>query len=102
MSGEYYEIVEMTLRERNNILINSALKKKHLLRYNVLILYADNCPGQNKNQTMVAYLSYLVKIIKRFPCVELYFLISGHTKFSPDRNFGPIKQELGQELLKYP
>jgi hypothetical protein len=59
-----------------------------------LILYADNCPGQNKNQTMIAYLSYLVKILKRFPCVELHYLISDHTKFSPDRNFGHIKKNV--------
>ena len=43
---------------------------------------------------MVAYLSLLVKVIKRFPCVELHFLILGHTKFSPDKNFGHIKSRV--------
>ena len=65
-----------------------------------LILYTDNCPGQNKNKnkTMAAYLRYLVNVIKRFPCVEHHFLISSDTKFSPDRNFGHIKTRVSQEI----
>jgi len=56
-----------------------------------LILYCDNCPGQNKNRDLTAYLTYLVKIEKLFPEIQLYFMIAGHTKFSPDGNFGNIK-----------
>jgi len=59
-----------------------------------LILYADNCCGQNKNQFLIGYLSYLVKIKKKLKHVELYFMIVGHTKFSPDSHFGLIKQRL--------
>ena len=53
---------------------NSVISMLHfyLARYvpngTSLILYADNCPGQNKNKTIVTYLSYLVKVIKRFMC----------------------------------
>jgi len=40
---------------------------------------------------MIAYLCYLVKIQKRHPQIDLYFLIAGHTKFGADGNFGTIK-----------
>ena len=62
-----------------------------------LIFYADNCAAQNKNSTMIAYLCYLAKIIKRHPQIELYFMISGHTKFTPDRHFGTIKSKIRTE-----
>ena len=61
-----------------------------------LILYADNCRGQNKNQILIGYLSYLVKVKQTYPEIDLYFLIVGHTKFAPDSNFGNIKQKLAQ------
>ena len=56
-----------------------------------LVIYADNCAGQNKNKFLIGFLIYLVKIKKIFPRIELNFLISGHTKFSPDSHFGTIK-----------
>jgi len=59
-----------------------------------IILYADNCPGQNKNQTLVAYCCYLTKILKRHTDIEINFMVVGHTKFSPDRHFGTIKSLL--------
>ena len=61
-----------------------------------LILYTDNCPGQNKNYFVLGYLIYLVKIKKRYKEVELYFMIVGHIKFSPDAHFGMIKKKLQQ------
>jgi len=60
----------------------------------IIILYADNAPGQNKNQTLVAYLCYLVQIIRRHPRIYLNFMIAGHTKFSPDRHFGTLKKKI--------
>lgn len=59
-----------------------------------LRLFADNCPGQNKNQTMIGFLCWLVKVMNLFSEIELYFLISGHTKFGPDQHFGRIKNAL--------
>lgn len=53
----------------------------HYIRHNVslhkrsLILYADNAGGQNKNQYLVGYLTYIVKALKRFDEIEFYFLI---------------------------
>jgi len=56
-----------------------------------LIIYCDNCGGQNKNQYLIGYLAYIVKVLKILKRVELYFLVVGHTKFAPDSHFGTIK-----------
>ena len=54
-------------------------------------LHADNCVGQNKNNTMLHYLIWrvMVGLHKR---IVMSFLILGHTKFSPDWCFGLLKQ----------
>ena len=54
-------------------------------------LHADNCVGQNKNNTMLQYLMWrtMVGLHKK---ITLSFLIVGHTKFSPDWCFGLIKR----------
>jgi len=62
-----------------------------------LILYCDNCGGQNKNQYLIGYLAYMVKVEKYLNGVELYFMIVGHTKFGPDGNFGKLKRKLRDE-----
>jgi len=56
-----------------------------------LVIYADNCCAQNKNQYFIGYLCYLVKILKQYNEIELYFMVVGHTKFSPDSHFGNLK-----------
>jgi len=55
-----------------------------------LHIHADNCTGQNKNNTMLQFLSWTtdVGITTRW---EMSFMIAGHTKFSPDGVFGKIK-----------
>ena len=55
-------------------------------------LHADNCVGQNKNNTMIEYLAWRVITGLSTSC-ELSFMIAGHTKFSPDRFFGLIKRK---------
>lgn len=56
-----------------------------------LYMHADNCAGQNKNSTMLWYL--LWRCINGYNnYIRLSFLISGHTKFSPDGGFGLIKR----------
>ena len=56
---------------------------KHQISKDIhLVLFADNCAAQNKNQSYIGYLAYLVKVLKMFPTIELFFFISGHTKFS--------------------
>ena len=55
-------------------------------------LHADNCCGQNKNNTMVQYLMWRV-LTGLHQTISLHFMISGHTKFSPDACFGLIKRK---------
>ena len=57
-----------------------------------IFLHADNCVGQNKNNAMIHYLAWRVKVGLSTSC-ELSFMIPGHTKFSPDRFFGMIKRK---------
>jgi len=59
-----------------------------------IIFYCDNCPGQNKNMTVIAYLCHLVFDLKRHPSISLNFMVSGHTKFAPDRHFGTLKKKV--------
>ena len=56
-----------------------------------LCLHADNCVGQNKNNTMVWYIAWRV-IINWSKACKLSLMIPGHTRFSPDRFFGLIKR----------
>lgn len=56
----------------------------------ILILFADNCVGQNKNNAMIQYLYYRLLTRKNIK-IEYNFLLAGHTKFAPDRNFGLLK-----------
>ena len=55
-------------------------------------LHADNCCGQNKNNTMVQYLMWRV-LTGLHHSIRFHFLITGHTKFSPDACFGLIKRK---------
>ena len=54
-------------------------------------LHADNCVGQNKNNTMLHYLIWRV-LVGLHKNITLSFLIVGRTKFSPDWCFGLLKQ----------
>ena len=58
-----------------------------------LILFSDNCPGQNKNRNMVLTLLRLLHQGKFFR-IEHYFLVPGHSYMSCDRQFGNIILEL--------
>ena len=55
-------------------------------------LHADNCSGQNKNNTTVQYLMWRV-LTGLHNTVNLHFMITGHTKFSPDACFGLVKSK---------
>ena len=55
------------------------------------LLHADNAVGQNKNNTVLHYLSW--RVLKgQNPTIMLKFIIPGHTKFAPDRFFGLVKR----------
>jgi hypothetical protein len=51
-----------------------------------LLLQADNCVGQNKNNAAIQYLLWH-SMTGRNERVSLSFMIAGHTKFAPDRFF---------------
>ncbi len=56
-----------------------------------LILHADNCCGQYKNNTMIQYLAWRV-LTGRHTDISLSFLVVGHTKFTPDWCSGLVKR----------
>jgi hypothetical protein len=56
-----------------------------------LILWADNCPGQNKNSTLYQLLAWLMEG-GLYDVVELKFQVKGHTRNSVDRGFGITKR----------
>ena len=55
-------------------------------------LNANNCIGQNKNDTMIQYLTWRAMKELHTDIVNS-FLIVGHTKFSPDYGFGVFKKK---------
>ena len=64
----------------------------HSLGESEVFLHADNCCGQNKNNTMIQYLCWRV-MTGRHSKITLSFLVVGHTKFSPDWCFWLLKQK---------
>lgn len=60
-----------------------------------IVLFSDNCVGQNENNAVLQYLLWRVMSGKN-DNISLHFLLTGHTKFSPDRNFGIIKSKFAK------
>lgn len=56
-----------------------------------LIVFTDNCPGQNKNWLLMAFWLQLVKE-KRFTTITHHFLVTGHTHLPSDRDFALIEK----------
>lgn len=56
-----------------------------------LIIFTDNCPGQNKNWLLMSLWLQLVKENK-FKTITHYFLVSGHTHLPSDRDFALIEK----------
>ena len=63
-----------------------------------LRLHADNCSGQNKNNTVLQYLAWRV-LSGLHRCVTMSFMLVGHTKFSPDWCFGLLKQKFRRTFV---
>ncbi len=53
-------------------------------------LHADNCVGQNKNNILMWYLAWRVMNGLHHD-ITISFMLTGHTKFSPDSTFGLYK-----------
>jgi len=58
-----------------------------------IIIHADNCSGQNKNNAMIQYLAWRV-LTGKHKKITYSFMVPGHTKFSPDGFFGLFKLKL--------
>ena len=63
-----------------------------------LTIVFDNCSGQNKNNTILKLLVFLVEL-KYFKKVQLLFLIVGHTKNACDHLFNALKNLYRQENI---
>jgi hypothetical protein len=75
-----------------NCLMNY-IEKQTPANRKTLILFSDNCGGQNKNINLV--LSCLRKIHEgRFEEINHYFMVPGHSYLPCDRNFGHIEKKL--------
>ena len=61
------------------------------LKAEELLLHADNCVGQNKNNATVHYILWRV-LTEQKRTIQLSFMLAGHTKFAPDPFFGLIKK----------
>jgi hypothetical protein len=56
-----------------------------------IVFNADNCIGQNKNNTMVKF--FLWQCLMGYSkSIQVKFMIKGHTHFGPDANFSYIKK----------
>lgn len=56
-----------------------------------LVLWSDNCAGQNKNRIVIFVLVFLV-LHGVFDTIEYNFLVSGHSFMSCDRDFALIEK----------
>ena len=64
----------------------------HTRKATSLGLHADNCCGQNKNKTVLAYLAWRV-IVGLNSEIQLDFMRVGHTRCFVDAGFGLVKQK---------
>lgn len=63
-----------------------------------VIIFADNCVSQNKNNALVRYLQWRVDCGKN-DTISVNFLLTGHTKFTPDRHFGVLKSKYAVAII---
>nr|CAH7734334.1 unnamed protein product [Callosobruchus chinensis] len=56
-----------------------------------LIVFTDNCGGQNKNWTVMCLWLQLIRQ-KKFKVIEHRFLVPGHTHLPSDRDFAAIEK----------
>lgn len=66
-----------------------------------LILYADNCSGQNKNRYLVAFMVALL-LKKVCASVRMKFLVVGHTHNNCDRAFGYCEKRFRKNQIHHP
>lgn len=72
------------------------LNHSNLREATTVELYADGCPGQNKNSAMVGMLCYWLQLESpsNIQEVRLTFPVVGHSFLPPDRVFGRIEKKV--------
>lgn len=71
------------------------------INHKKLIIWSDNCPGQNKNRTMLFLMIWLV-CVGIFSEVQHKFLLKGHTFLACDRDFGHIEKRKRKSQVLIP
>ena len=94
----------MTISKGANSVINylDHFLANYGLGETTLQLHCDNCSGQNKNNYLMWYLAWTTirtTIHQLHSTVSVNVLITGRTKFGPDRCFGLIKQRYCREIV---
>ncbi|OWZ12642.1 hypothetical protein PHMEG_00014161 [Phytophthora megakarya] len=88
VSGKGSEQINSMLQHFINTVLVPAGKKR-------LIVYADNCSGQNKNNYVIKFLLAQAHM-EVFERVDYKFFVKGHTKNSCDCGFGHIRKHLAR------
>ncbi|CAG8771849.1 12952_t:CDS:1, partial [Ambispora leptoticha] len=90
------ELLDKGVNGTLNLVLNGIKQFKRGEKH--LKLTCDNAAGQNKNNSAIQFCQFLV-MMGYYESVELNFMIAGHTKFSPDRNFGMIKKKYRKSTI---
>ena len=77
-------------------------QEEHTMQEANLLLHADNCVGQNKNNAPIHYFMWLVAT-ERCQSVQLFFMLPGCTQFFTDYHFEIVKKAYCQTryCIKY-
>jgi len=89
---------EISGTKSKNEIATMLMSYLHNIESNNLILYADNCIGQNKNNYIMQFLNYLITQ-NYFKSIRLKFMVSGHTHFSVDRGFSWITNTIHNKSM---
>lgn len=76
--------------------LNHYIDHHHKENHTKLILFSDNCGGQNKNINVILGCLRLLHM-KKFVRIEHFFLVPGHSYMPCDRHFGNIERRLKRE-----
>lgn len=90
----------MKVMEGKEQTVLTQLLHVHSVPYWLLILLANNCPGQNKEETMVQFMYIIVQILKIVSHITPIFPICGYIYLPNDGDFGLIKRDFPAETSK--
>lgn len=67
-----------------------------------LLLYCDNCAGQNKNKVILSMIKHFLKQSKNLQVVQLNYLLAGHTYMPVDSMHAVIEREVKKLIVWAP